>query len=1058
MPIAITCSGCSAAFQVPDELVGKTIRCTSCKTQVSVPETAAVAQAGAKKPFGWVGSSSTTTATTDDRAPLSLDDDTPQPTARTVQVAKSVPPAKAAVAKKPTVKQDVVVDNDEDDEEENIRNKTNPNKSSSKVAAKSSAKSRRDDDEEDDDEEDDRPRLKKKSKNKSKDKGGGGSGALIAVIAVGVLALVAVAGGGIYLLTGNDKKKDETASSSSDSTPSSPPPPGKSSPPSGSGNSGGASSSGGMPSGSSPSSSGRPPGGSSGGPPGGSGSSGGQHPSGPSAPPGRPPGGSSGGPPGSPGFGGGPPGQGGWQRFTLDGFSAEMPGRPRLKENQSVLTAAGRIPIKSYVLDIPGADEGFIVISATLPVAVETPEATEAFFTGAIDGLEKQNDLLPDADKISLGATTDVKQDDFPGKEIQLVQKDGSGTGGGVIRIVLAKTKFYLFGAGSGNYPAFQEQAKRFMSSVKLSANFSNGGNYAMGGQGGGPQQPPGSGGGPPQPPPGSGGGPPGGGPPGGPNGGGGQGQPPGGPGMPGRPPGGGPGMPGRPGGPGGAGATDRNPPPQGADTNGKQKHKIDPFFTAAFDLEKKSFFTITSRSEKGKLLGTLARYDYPGFALQATFVIPHLATRAVIDPAKHLLYVTTTHTSATSSSQSLMQQQYDLASALGDIQIFDLEPLCDTKVQPTGELKPLATIPIGKTIRGFELSNDGKYLFVATTSSTKPITSTLLKIDTETHKSEKPLVLKEAIWEMRKSADGKSLLVLDGIQGATKSSVIHVYNPDTLSEESTVQVQGVGNHLASAPGSSKHQMAVTIAGTGGPTIPSKLMLTGDGGPQEVSLGIGWKAAVNASIPGYVEYSPNGKMLFISAFRAAGLDAYEVTDIESPTGLKKKASIRTAGGPTGFVGGHFFVSPDGAYLVDHHGIVLDTSDIGGSNGEAANVAGTPGRPGGSGGPTQPGSPGSPSSPPGGPAGSPGSPGAPSAIGPPGGAGGAAGNQNPPGKPPAGGGTPGAPPGGPSPIKPPAGQGGGSAGGGSGSPGTPMPPGKPPGGQGSPPPPDKPPGM
>ena len=87
------------------------------------------------------------------------------------------------------------------------------------------------------------------------------------------------------------------------------------------------------------------------------------------------------------------------------------------------------------------------------------------------------------------------------------------------------------------------------------------------------------------------------------------------------------------------------------------------------------------------------------------------------------------------------------------------------------------------------------------------------------------------------------------------------------------------------------------------------------------------------------------RLLFVSGHvgmsggrQAAGLDVYEVTDPNSPTGLKKKASIVTAGDQA--VGGHFFVSPDGEYLVFHTGVVVATNDIGGSNGEA--VAGAAG--------------------------------------------------------------------------------------------------------------------
>ena len=69
---------------------------------------------------------------------------------------------------------------------------------------------------------------------------------------------------------------------------------------------------------------------------------------------------------------------------------------------------------------------------------------------------------------------------------------------------------------------------------------------------------------------------------------------------------------------------------------------------------------------------------------------------------------------------------------------------------------------------------------------------------------------------------------------------------------------------------------------------------------------------------------------------------YDVVDADSPTGLKKTASIRTASKE--MVGGHFFVSPTGEYLVFQTGVVLETARIGGSNGESNAVGG--GFPGG----------------------------------------------------------------------------------------------------------------
>ena len=160
--------------------------------------------------------------------------------------------------------------------------------------------------------------------------------------------------------------------------------------------------------------------------------------------------------------------------------------------------------------------------------------------------------------------------------------------------------------------------------------------------------------------------------------------------------------------------------------------------------------------------------------------------------------------------------------------------------------------------------------------------------------------------------------------------------------------LQGIGNDLA-ATANGQYVAAVMSAGA------LKLVLANEtNNTRDLELGFGWKAAAK---PGYVEYSPDGKHLYVSGHpflsgsypkqqgqqtHPGGLDVYDVVDADSPTGLKKTASIRTASKE--MVGGHFFVSPTGEYLVFQTGVVLETARIGGSNGESNAVGG--GFPGG----------------------------------------------------------------------------------------------------------------
>jgi hypothetical protein len=213
------------------------------------------------------------------------------------------------------------------------------------------------------------------------------------------------------------------------------------------------------------------------------------------------------------------------------------------------------------------------------------------------------------------------------------------------------------------------------------------------------------------------------------------------------------------------------------------------------------------------------------------------------------------------------------------------------------------------------------------------------MKFDTETRKLEgTPKDLPEAVWNMCKSADGKNLLIVDVPHGAGQAACIRTIDPSNLVETKKVSLQGpVANDIAPASGG---QIAATVAAPA-PNPGINVVLVIDNTVRPFDLGFNWKAAAK---PGYVEYSPDSKLLFVSGYPALsgnhppGLDVYEVTDADVPTGLKKKASIRTATNQK--VGGHFFISPGGEYLVFQTGVVVATNDVGGNNGEGVPGGGT----------------------------------------------------------------------------------------------------------------------
>jgi len=394
---------------------------------------------------------------------------------------------------------------------------------------------------------------------------------------------------------------------------------------------------------------------------------------------------------------------------------------------------------------------------------------------------------------------------------------------------------------------------------------------------------------------------------------------------------------------PPGGGQFDPNQPPVGASTDGNLKADVGYFFAGVFDPDKKELFTFSAKANNNIVSTRLNRFDVAkNFGVAGTFKVPHFVTRAVIDPAKSLLYVATV---TRPSVASLGGQMYDQAAGVGDVQIFDLKPIREGKVKDQGDFKPLFTIGIGRTIRGLELSNDGKMLYVVSTyTSGKTHKSFLTAYDVETRKPAQPQKeLTEPAWNMCKSADGKHLLIIDQVESGKVSSMLRLYDATNLTEIKRINLQGSGLDAAAAAGG---QFAAAVVVNGN----SKVVVAGesDAITHDLEVGPGWKAAAK---PGYVEFSPDGKHLFVSGHPGAsgsyarpghqptpaGLDVYEVTDANSPSGVKKKASIRTANRL--MVGGHFLVSPDGEYLVFHNGPVVETTKVGGNNGEGAAIGG-----------------------------------------------------------------------------------------------------------------------
>jgi LSD1 subclass zinc finger protein len=115
--------------------------------------------------------------------------------------------------------------------------------------------------------------------------------------------------------------------------------------------------------------------------------------------------------------------------------------------------------------------------------------------------------------------------------------------------------------------------------------------------------------------------------------------------------------------------------------------------------------------------------------------------------------------------------------------------------------------------------------------------------------------------------------------------------------------------------------------------LSAKIVIASEKGVQEIKLPAGWKAANN----GYVEFSPDGKSLYVASLQDTGLDIYDVADPDDPVELKHRVALVSAGGEK--IGGHFYLTPEGRHLIFHNGVIIDTEDTGGRLGEPGNAAG-----------------------------------------------------------------------------------------------------------------------
>ena len=417
--------------------------------------------------------------------------------------------------------------------------------------------------------------------------------------------------------------------------------------------------------------------------------------------------------------------------------------------------------------------------------------------------------------------------------------------------------------------------------------------------------------------------------------------------------------------------------PPPGALTSPPLASKLTPFFAIAFDSKNKEVYAVTHRWTGRKTEGLLYRYTYPDFKPNGSYNLPNLATKAVIDTEKGMLYLASANLTNPNTTRTVAQMHYDRAFASGDIQVFDLAPIRNGKVEIRSELKPAAVVPMGGSIRGLELSADGKSAYVVVNRTSGRVTKSFLRqIDTATRKQIREKAMPEQMAAMRLSPDGKEIVALEYPTAPNKPVSVFVYDADSWALRA-IPLPGASTDVAIT---TDGILLAGVIGTGAPSA-AKLQMLGTQGtlPAEIPT-VGWKASNN----GYVAFSPDAKRLYVSSLGGfgpngpanPGLDVYEIEDVEDVKTYKKIASVRDSGGVS--IGGYFNLSPDGEYILFRTGAVLETAKLAENSGLAPGaVPPMPGTfPPGAG---LPGMPPAPATPPAFPPGNEGEPAMPGAV-------------------------------------------------------------------------------
>jgi hypothetical protein len=614
---------------------------------------------------------------------------------------------------------------------------------------------------------------------------------------------------------------------------------------------------------------------------------------------------------------------------------------------------------------------GYYIRVVTLPVDISNnQDQVDQLFAGVEKGVESNGGGVgwgepgEAAGKVRVTGRADVTQDGFRGKDFQ-ISETSSGKELGTIRVVLTGKTIYAYGA-LGN-PPDNVDLQRFLTSAKLTVQPQGG--FAAGPGPGAPA--------PSAPPSNIGPGP-------GPMNGGGPGTN-----FPPNPPGVG-GQPGFGGGP--APALEIRPP---------LTTKLSEFYAIAFDIEGGEVYTVSSRAGGAK--GTLHRYTYPDFKSKGNYNIPSCATRAVIDSKSGQLFLASvTNPTQTFLSSGFDRahavgnlQIYDLGAIRKAETNTDIKPAATLNVGhiirglelsadgksvylavstpsaknktsirqvDVAERKVVKDKDIPEPIVDMCLTADGTELWLTEYATQATAHPKVTIFDPATWSITKTITLPGPTTDIAPTKGGRLVAAVIGEGQAAPGGFGGPGAPGGFGQPGVGPPGGFGQPGMGGPGGRGRPGAGGFGqppggfgqqppggfgqpggGFGGQqggsqALPNyKLYTVNDAGLAQELILTGARASHN----NYVEFSPDGKQLFVTSFGeshegglgAPGLDIYQVSDPANPQTYQRVGSVYQSG--TSRVGGYFHISPDGKFLVFHVGAVIAidklTENVGGAD-------------------------------------------------------------------------------------------------------------------------------